>query len=90
MLVAIAAEPFAKHLVFGTLEELEVDIFRKALATVEWSQFKDAKVVVKGCSKVSVPTAIYIDVTRELRPLAASLMFGEPCSTVPLYKRPKG
>ena len=90
MLVTIAAEPFAKHLVFGTLEALEVDIFRKALATVEWSQFKDAKVVVKGCSKVSVPTAIYIDVTRELRPLAASLMFGEPCSTVPLYKRPKG
>lgn len=89
MLVSIAAGPFAKHLVFGTLEELETDLFRRALKTVDWSRFKDAKVVVKGCSKVSVPPAVYVDATRELRPLVASLMFGEPCSTVPLYKRPK-
>jgi hypothetical protein len=89
MLVTIAAGPFAKHVVLGTLEELETDLFRRALAAVEWSQFKGAKVVVKGCSKVSVPTAVYVDVTRELKPLVASLMFGEPCSTVPLYKKPK-
>lgn len=90
MLVTIAAQPFAKHLVLGTLEELETDLFRRALATVEWSRFKGAKVVVKGCSKVSVPTAVYVDAARELKPLVASLMFGEPCSTVPLYKKPKG
>jgi hypothetical protein len=44
---------------------------------------------VKGCSKVDVPVAIYVEATNNLRPYAASIMFGEPCSTVPLYKKPK-
>jgi hypothetical protein len=90
MLVALAVRPFAKHVVMGTLEELEIELFRRVLSTIEWNQFKNAKVVVKGCSKVLVPTAVYVDVTRELQPLVSSLMFGEPCSTVPLYKKAKG
>jgi hypothetical protein len=89
MLVAIALSPVAKFFVFGTLEELEIEIFRRTLAKVDWSQYENTKVVVKGCSKVWVPAAIYIDVTRALQPFASSLMFGEPCSTVPLYKKPK-
>ncbi|RAV99923.1 hypothetical protein DQQ10_16915 [Pseudochryseolinea flava] len=89
MLVAIALAPYAKFFVFGTLEELETEIFRRTLGTIDWTQYQNAKIVVKGCSKVLVPAAIYIDVTRSLQPFAASLMFGEPCSTVPLYKKPK-
>ena len=53
--LAIALEPFASKVVFGTLEELEVAIFQESLEKVDWSQFKDAKVVIKGCSKVNVP-----------------------------------
>ena len=89
MLVAIALGPYAKFFVFGTLEELETEIFRGTLSKVDWSQYQNAKVVVKGCSKVLVPAAVYIDVTRSLHPFVVSLMFGEPCSTVPLYKKPK-
>ena len=89
MLLAIALKPFAKRLIFGSLQELEIENFRQALSKIKWSDFKDAKVVVKGCSKVDVPVAIYVDVVNHLRPYAASLMFGEPCSTVPLFKKSK-
>jgi len=89
MLVAIALKPFAKRIIFGSLLELEIESYRHALSELEWSSFKDAKVVIKGCSKVDVPIAVYVDVVDRLKPYANSLMFGEPCSTVPLYKRPK-
>jgi hypothetical protein len=89
MLIAIALQPYATHFVFGSLDDLETELFRQKLCTVDWLQFQDAKVVVKGCSKVSVPVAVYVEATRQLSPLVSSLMFGEPCSTVPLYKKVK-
>ena len=90
MLLAIALKPFAKRVVFGSLVDLEIENYRNALSKIDWSSFRDAKVVVKGCSKVDVPVAIYVDVADRLRPYANSMMFGEPCSTVPLFKKPKG
>lgn len=87
MLVAIALSPFSRHLIFGSLEELEIDLFRKRLEKINWLDYKDTKVVVKGCSKVNVPTTLYVEVASKLTPLVSSLMFGEPCSTVPLFKR---
>lgn len=90
MLLAIALKPFAKRVVFGSLVDLEIENYRNALNKIDWASFRDAKVVVKGCSKVDVPVAIYVDVADRLRPYANSLMFGEPCSTVPLFKKPKG
>jgi len=89
MLLVLALQPYAKHVVFGTSEDMEKALFYDAFKGMDWSQFTDAKVVVKGCSKVDVPVAIYAEVTRQLRPYVSSLMFGEPCSTVPLYKKPK-
>jgi len=89
MLLSIALQPYAKQVVFGNLEELETAIFKKSLEKVDWAGFQNAKVVVKGCSKVDVPVAIYVEATNNLRPFAASIMFGEPCSTVPLYKKSK-
>lgn len=89
MLLAIALEPYAKRTVFGSLLELEIENYRQALSKIDWSSFRDAKIVIKGCSKVDVPVAIYVDVADKLKPYASSLMFGEPCSTVPLFKRPK-
>ena len=87
MLVCIYAEPFAKQVVIGNSEDLETTLFRQSLSQIDWQQFATAKVVVKGCSKVQVPIAIYAEATIQLRKVAASIMFGEPCSTVPLYKR---
>jgi hypothetical protein len=87
MLISIALKPFAKDVVFGTLSDLEVEIFRKALQKVDWSTFENAKVVVKGCSKVDVPASIYVEAPNQLMNYVSSLMFGEPCSTVPLYKK---
>jgi len=89
MLLAIELKSYAKHVVFGSLHELEIEMFRMALSKIQWSDFKDAKVVIKGCSKVDVPVAIYVDVVFNLKPHAKSLMFGEPCSTVPLFKNTK-
>lgn len=89
MLLAIALEPYASRVVFGTLDELEIVLFRDRLAQVDWNHFRDSKVVVKGCSKVNVPTAVYVEATVQLKAVAASLMFGEPCSTVPLFKKTK-
>lgn len=87
MLVAIALKPFAKAVEFGTLEKLEERLFEGALAKVDWEQFRNTKIVVKGCSKVEVPPSAYVKTVTELQPIAASLMFGEACSTVPLFKR---
>jgi len=89
MLVSIALQPFAKKVVFGSLGEMEIAIFKDSLSTVDWSAYKNAKVVVKGCSKVEVPVAIYVEATNKLKPFVSSLMFGEACSTVPLFKQSK-
>lgn len=89
MLLSIALQPYAKKVFFGTLEEMESHLFSESLRTVDWSLFKDAKVVVKGCSKLFVPVSAYVETIINLQPVAASIMFGEPCSTVPLFKRQK-
>lgn len=89
MLLTIHLEPFAQHIIFGSLEELENALFQKALAQINVEDFRDRKVVVKGCGDLPVPTFAYTEITRLLRPVARSIMYGEPCSTVPLYKQPK-
>lgn len=87
MLVTIYLKPFAKLIVEGTLEELEKQLFMQAIDALEEETFRDGKIVVKGCSKESVPVAAYIHLTAKLQPIAKSLFFGEPCSTVPLFKK---
>ena len=89
MLVAIALEPFASEIFFGTLENLETLLYQKALSHVDWQQYRNAKVVIKGCSKINVPVSAYVEATTKLKPVVSGLMFGEPCSTVPLYKKSK-
>lgn len=87
MLLASALQPFARTIVFGDLEKLEEKIFLEALSQVDWSSFSGARVVVKGCSKVPVPESVYVEVTTRLKPVVASLMFGEACSSVPVFKK---
>jgi len=86
MLVAIALKPHAKMIEFGTLGQLEEKLYDNILSNINWEQYRNAKVVVKGCSKVSVPASAYVKAVAHLQPLVSSLMFGEACSTVPLYK----
>ncbi|MDI9868314.1 MULTISPECIES: DUF2480 family protein [Flectobacillus] len=87
MLLALKLSPFANAVVYGNLEQLEDKLYFDAIAKINPLDYADARVVVKGCSKVPVPTSAYVEITQKLMPHAKSLMFGEPCSTVPLYKK---
>jgi hypothetical protein len=89
MLLAIHLEPFAKKVVFGNLETLETILYQETLQKININDFKDTRIVIKGCGNLPVPIAAYVELTRLLRPVAKSIMYGEPCSTVPLYKQSK-
>ncbi|MGN7890164.1 DUF2480 family protein [Dyadobacter sp. 22481] len=89
MLLAVQLEPYANAFVFGDLNALEDKLFADAIAKLNAAEFAGKRVVVKGCSKVNVPVSAYVAVSKLLKPVVQSLMFGEPCSTVPLYKKPK-
>lgn len=89
MLLATYLEPFVSTIVFGDAEDIKKELFRKSLSKLDLQLYKDAKVVVKGCGELPIPASAYVEVTRILKPVAQSIMYGEPCSTVPIYKRPK-
>lgn len=89
MLLTVHIEPKAKTIVYGDLSVLEDELFKRALKLLNPKDYKDKKVVIKGCGKIDVPTSAYIELTSLLRPYASSIMYGEPCSTVPIYKKSK-
>ncbi len=89
MLAAGTLEPVSKFVFFGTVAEMETALFQKLLSEIDWETFAGKRVVVKGCSDKAVPLSAYVEVTRRLKPITQSLMFGEPCSTVPLFKAKK-
>lgn len=87
MLITIQLSPFAHCVVQGDLSALNYALFKEALFAVDPENFRDKKIVIKGCGKHPVPDAAYVEITRLLTPVASSIMYGEPCSTVPLYKK---
>ena len=89
MLVASKIEPIAKKVVFGNKEELEKAIFNDVLAELDFTQFKDQRVIVKGCGKHPIPESVFVDFSVKLQSYAKNIMFGEACSAVPLFKRSK-
>jgi hypothetical protein len=89
MLVATYAEPFATDIFQGTQEEYLKAIYRNVLKDMDFSQYEAKRIVIKGCSNKPVPPAAYLALTTKLRPFAQSIMYGEPCSTVPIFKRPR-
>jgi hypothetical protein len=89
MLLTIQLEPYAKKVVFGDLETLETVVYHEILNKLNTNDYKDVRVVIKGCGTLPVPQAAYVEITRLLRPVAKSIMYGEACSMVPLYKQPK-
>jgi hypothetical protein len=89
MLLATHLTPFAKKVVFGDLETLETALYQELLHKLPINAYKDARVVIKGCGDLPVPVAAFVEITRLLQPVAKSIMYGEACSMVPLYKQPK-
>ncbi|TFV92205.1 DUF2480 family protein [Algoriphagus kandeliae] len=89
MLVATYLQPVVLGFVVGDLESLEQLIVDRVVDSLEQENFKDRPVVVKGCSSVEIPFYAYGKLVEKLQPVVKSLMFGEPCSTVPLFKKPK-
>lgn len=87
MLLANRLAPYARQVVFGDADILETVLFVKEVAALDVEQYRDQRVVIKGCGDVPVPVSAYVELTQKLTPVAKSLMFGEPCSTVPIYKR---
>lgn len=87
MLLTTALQPYVKNLVFGDLDDLDNHLFRDAINKLKMQDFSNAKVVIKGCSKIKVPVSAYVEITNKLLPVASSIMFGEPCSTVPVFKK---
>ncbi len=88
MLIASALQPFAKDVVFGDEKTLINTVMIKKLAALDGKEFQDKRVVVKGCGEIQIPEAAYLEITNRLRPWARSIMYGEPCSTVPIFKKP--
>jgi hypothetical protein len=89
MLVATKLQGIAKKTVSGSLDLLETILYTEAIASLDASPFKNVPVIVKGCSNKPVPENAYLLLIEKLQPVVRSLMFGEACSSVPLYKKPK-
>lgn len=89
LLIASKLAPFAKKVVVGDLELLESCIFQDIISKLDLDQYKDRPIIVKGCANKPIPPSAFTMLIERLQPIAKSLMYGEACSTVPLYKRKK-
>jgi len=89
MLVSTSARPFTSSIFEGTPAELMKKLYVQALDQLSYQQYQDQRIVIKGCSDKPVPAAAYLDIAARLQPYAQSIMYGEPCSTVPIFKRPR-
>ncbi len=87
MLVAAYLQPVAKEIVMGDEKELHKQLFLKNLSSINSSEFEDKRVVIKGCGETPIGDYVYMEITKILRPVAKSIMYGEPCSTVPVFKK---
>jgi hypothetical protein len=87
MLVASYLQPFANEIIFGNKEAAISMLISKNLSKIRGEAFTDKRVVVKGCGDVQIPESAYVEITNKLRPFVKSIMYGEPCSTVPIYKK---
>ncbi|HZG23734.1 MAG TPA: DUF2480 family protein [Chitinophagaceae bacterium] len=87
MLVAAYLQPFATDIVFGDERSYHQLLFTRNLHNIDIAEFYDKRVVVKGCGDLPIGEFAYLEITKLLRPVAKSIMYGEPCSTVPIFKK---
>ncbi len=86
-LATIEAAPYAQHIVCGSEKDFVVAHYYTALQALDLQPYQDQRVVIKGCSDKPVPVSAYMELARLLTPVAKKIMYGEPCSMVPLYKK---
>jgi len=89
MLISMKVAPIVKSIVFGDKNKALSQYYHDTLSKMDLSTYKDQRVVIKGCGDKTVPESAYLEITQLLVPIAKSIMYGEPCSTVPVYKRGK-
>lgn len=87
MLLTTKLSPYCKKVVLGSLDTLETLIYQEVIQELDLSVYSDKPVIIKGCSKKAVPENAYLFITAKLQNIAKSVMYGEACSSVPLYKR---
>ena len=87
MLVAANLQPVAAEVVMGDEKELQRILFLKNISQINTQEFIDQRVVIKGCGDTPIGDFVYLELTKLLRPVAKSIMYGEPCSTVPVFKK---
>lgn len=87
MLAATYLQPVAREIVMGDEKELQRSLFLKNISAIDVNEFNDKRVVIKGCGETPIGDYVYMELTKILRPVAKSIMYGEPCSTVPVYKK---
>lgn len=86
MLVGAYLEPVAKTFAMGDEQQLQQQLFIKNISSIDAEQYRDKRIVVKGCGDISIGDFAYLELTKILRPVVKSIMYGEPCSTVPVFK----
>lgn len=89
LLVSLYVAPFAKKVVTGNLEDLDTSVYQETLSSLDYTKYQDKAIIIKGCSKKPVPMSAYILAAQKLQTFARSIMYGEACSAVPLYKAQK-
>jgi hypothetical protein len=87
MLAATYLQPVAKEIVFGDEKTLQQTLLLKNLSAIKAEDYLDKRVIVKGCGDVDIPEAAYVEITNKLRPFVKSIMYGEACSNVPIFKK---
>lgn len=87
MLVVSYLNGVAKDSYVGTVEELQKHFFIKNTAAIDLKEFEDQRIVIKGCGDATIESYAYAEITKVLVPVVKSIMYGEPCSTVPVYKK---
>lgn len=88
MLAASLLQPVAKEIIFGTEEKVKEEILLRNINAINTDELEDARIVIKGCGELPIGESAYVAITKKLRPVAKSIMYGEPCSTVPVFKKP--
>lgn len=89
MLIGSYLQPYTSNIYYGDQSSALIQIYAERIEEFDTSPYQGLPVVIKGCSKYPVPASAYMAMTVKLRPVAKSILFGEPCSTVPIYKKPR-
>ncbi|WP_310991506.1 DUF2480 family protein [Aequorivita marina] len=89
LLLSLHLVPYTKKAIVGNLQELDSILFAEILKDLDVSEYQDKSIIIKGCANKPIPQNAYVLLAQKLQPIAKSIMYGEACSSVPLYKKPK-